>query len=151
MWIIGPNLLDLIDLLPDPLIHLVVVERIEHLVEVHLWCAVDLLHVLVQRGEKAVEQVLVGSLEVLAGLDNARSFRHLEHVVVTDAELGQLLGIFFEFLISKEDGLVIDRHARFDFEEAFQVLYRGVSVDLQVVELVLVHQVLYEQLHGLFL
>lgn len=111
MWIIGPYLLDLIDFLPDPLIHLVVVERIEHLVEVHLWGAADLLHVLVQRGEKVVEQVLVGGLEVPSGLDHTGSFCHLEHVIVTDAELGQLLGIFFEFLISIEDGLFVDGHA----------------------------------------
>lgn len=59
MRIVGPNLLNLVDFHLDPLIHLIVIERVEHLVEVHFGRALDLLHVLVQRGEEVVKEVLI--------------------------------------------------------------------------------------------
>lgn len=50
--IVCPDLLDLVYFLSDPLIQLIMIQRIEHLIEIHLRCSLDLLHVLVERPEE---------------------------------------------------------------------------------------------------
>ena len=152
MRIIRPNLLNLVDLEPDTLIHLVVEQRVEHLVEVHFGRPLNLLHILIQSCEEIVQEVLVGRTDIRrTTLNNSRRLGHHEHIVVVDAVLSQLLIIFFQLLISKENGLVVYGDARFDFEEALEVLDSHVLVDLEIVELVLAGQVLDQQFHGLLL
>ena len=84
MWIVGPNLLDLINFLLDTLIHLIVEERIKHLIEVHFWGSLD---VLLKSGEEVVEQVLIGGGKVATATTSLDDTGHLgqhEHVVVAD-------------------------------------------------------------------
>lgn len=95
MRIIGPNLLNLIYFLSDPLIQLIMEQRIEHLIEIHLRCSLNLLHVLVQCSEEVVEEVLIRLTKIsTSGNNTRRRLRHHEHIIVADAVCGELLGIF---------------------------------------------------------
>ena len=60
MRIIHPDLLDLVHFLTDPLIQLIVIQRIEHLVEIHLWRSLNLLDILIELPEEIVQKILIG-------------------------------------------------------------------------------------------
>mmetsp|Transcript_18962 Transcript_18962/g.29088 ORF Transcript_18962/g.29088 Transcript_18962/m.29088 type:complete len:240 (+) Transcript_18962:531-1250(+) len=135
--VVGPQVLDLVNLLADHSLLLVVEETVEHLVEIHLRSS--LLHVIVQRREEVVQQVLVVLVEVASAVDGARGLSHHEHVIVLHSVVNQFLSALVQLLVLVENDHFEVADARLDLKEALEVLHRQVEFYIEAVENVVFH------------
>jgi len=83
MWVISPNLFELIDFPLNLFVLLIMKHRIEHLVEVHLW---NVCNIFLQGVEEVAEQILISCAQI--GTSSASSFDYTlhtckrEHIIV---------------------------------------------------------------------
>jgi hypothetical protein len=111
MGITGPNLLQLFYLLLDGLILLVVKHGVKHLPKGHLGCSVDIL---LQRGEKSIEQILIIVVEVASATDHSCRPGQGQHIVVRNSTFCQPSIVLVQLGAPKEEGLITHRDLALD-------------------------------------
>lgn len=138
-----PNLPDHLRLSPHLLADLILIQRVEHLSEAHLWHVRGLLDFV----EEVVQHVgvcLVATARQTWRLNDCGLLREHDHVVVCDAALNQFFGVDLQFVVLKEQSLVQDWDLRLDFEQALEVFDSDVTLYLHVVEHIFLREVLDE-------